>query len=83
MRQLLRDFTLIVLEFVFVGAGEGSHGSIVELLEEAHILSPGEQPLPRGPHQEHVGVLLLLSVHARAQLLHQQLRTWDTSGHAQ
>jgi len=72
--------TLKVLEVVFVGAGEASHGAVVELLEEAQVLGAGQQPLPRGPHQEQVGVLLLLGAVPGAQLLHLQLGAWDQRG---
>lgn len=69
------DFTFKICKVVFVGTGEASHGSIIVFLEEAHLLCTSEQPLPRSPHQEHIGVFLLLTPIPRAQLLHQQLST--------
>lgn len=63
--------TLKVFKIVLVDAGEASHGAVAVLLEEAHILSSGQQPLPGCPHQKQVEVVLLLSADSRAQLLHQ------------
>lgn len=70
------EFTSKLCEVVFVSAGEASHGSIVVLLKEPHLLSTGEEPLPRSPHQEDVGVVLLLTPDLQSQLLHQQISTW-------
>lgn len=70
------NFTFKVCEVVFVGTSEASHWSIIVLLEEAHVLSSREQPLPCGPHQKHIWVFLLLIPSSRAQLFHQQLSTW-------
>lgn len=61
---------------MFVSTGEASHGSIVVLLKEPHLLSTGEEPLTRSPHQEDVGVVLLLTPDPQAQLLHQKTSTW-------
>lgn len=65
--------TLEVFEVVFVGVGEGAHGAIVELLEEAYILRSVKQPLQGGANQEHVGVALLTIVASGERLLQQQL----------
>lgn len=51
--------TLKVFEVVSVGVGEAAHGAVVELLEEAHVLGPVQQPPQAGAHQQHVGVPLL------------------------
>ena len=75
--SFLLDLTFKVFEVVLVGTGEASHGSIIAFFEEAHLLSTREQSLPSSPHQENVGVFLLLSPNSRAQLLHQQLSTWE------
>lgn len=72
------ESTSEVCEVVFVGAGEASHGAIAVLLKEPHVLSAGQQPLPGGPHQEDVGVVLLLTPDPRSQLLHQQISAWHT-----
>lgn len=53
--------TLKVFKVVFVGIGEASHGPIIVLLEEAHILSSRQQPFPGGTHQKQVRFVLLLS----------------------
>lgn len=70
-----KTLTLKVFEVVFVGVCEAPHGAVIELLEEAHILGPVQQPLPGGAHQEHIGVALLTIQASSQLLLHQQLRT--------
>ena len=65
--------TLEGFKVLLVGICEPSHGPIIELLHKAHLLSPLQQPLPRGPHDKYVGVPLLIAQVLLGQLIHQQV----------